>query len=110
MDLNNKPKILDHDFRLTKPIAALKSKAKQNEIAQHVANGFAAIINTVSEVKTDHINIWNKVSDGPYMNDRLQVPGFERPDINLKNLIDSFNKTEDNTEGNLEKTQVRMIK
>ena len=106
MDLNDKPKILDHDFRLTRPIAKLKSRAKQNEIAQHIANGFAAVINTASAVKTDHLNIWHKVKDGPYMDDRLQVPGSERPDTTLKNLIESFNKTEDNTEGNLEKTQV----
>ena len=109
LDNNNQPKILDHNFRMIRPLARL-SPGKQNEMIQHIANAFAAIINTASEVKDDQINIWHRLKDGHYMEDRLEVAGEEKPDTTLRNIINSYNKTESGREGDLEKVQVRKSK
>lgn len=84
LDLNDQPRVLDHNFRLTRPLTALSNAGgKRNKVLQCISNSIAAVINTTSEVKTGHINIWNAVKDGPYMDNRLQVPGFETPDKSL---------------------------
>ena len=91
--LNNLPKRhLSHDLRLTNPIAGLHPDT-QNKILQGVADGFAAVINTTTGVKEDQINIWHRLREGPYMEDRLQVPGNEKPDSLVRDIIIAHNKT-----------------
>ena len=91
--LNNLPKRhLSHDLRLTNPIAGLHPDT-QNKILQEVADGFAAVINTTTGVKEDQINIWHRLKEGPYMEDRLQVPGSEKPDSLVRDFIIAYNKT-----------------
>ena len=91
-ELNNLPKRhLSHDLRLTNPIAGLHPDT-QNKILQDVADGVAAVINTTTGVKEDQINIWHRLKEGPYMEDRLQVPGSEKPDSLVRDFIIAHNK------------------
>ena len=77
-----------------------------NKILQEVADGFAAVINTTTGVKEDQINIWHRMKEGPYMEDRLQVPGSEKPDSLVKDIIIAYNKTKKSKK----KTQVNRNK
>ena len=103
--LNNLPKRhLSHDLRLTNPIAGLHPDT-QNKILQTAADGVAAVINTITSVKEDQINIWHRLKDGPYMEDRLQVPGSEKPDSLVRDMIIAHNKSKSK-----KKTQVNRNK